>query len=115
MKFCRVCSGEFQVNEIQSKVDGRKFSSIIKVCTDCGCTYDHESKIIPPVQLLKCQGSCGPCDEIKTVQMRVSMTAYVWDGKGEDPNKDVPLCDCCWEFYEAYWKERWQEYYSGVL
>lgn len=59
---------------------------------------------------------CEFCEEDKPdVAYRPAMTAYHWDGKGEDPNRDIVLCDDDWEDYRAYWQERWDEYYSMVL
>lgn len=49
------------------------------------------------------------------VKARSAMTAYHWDGTGENPNADVVLCDPCWESYRAYWQEMWDNYYSGLL
>jgi hypothetical protein len=59
---------------------------------------------------------CECCEQEKPdVVPRPAMTAYHWDGEGEDPNRDVFLCDEDWEEYRAYWQERWDEYYSMVL
>src|ERR1035437_4650479 len=44
-----------------------------------------------------------------------SMTMYQWDGKGEDPNRDIVLCDLCGEEYDEMMKERWDEYYGGRI
>lgn len=61
------------------------------------------------------------------VSLQPSRTAYVqpmlttWDRillDGEDPpdpNADIPLCEDCVVEHEAYWDERWAEYYSGLL
>lgn len=59
---------------------------------------------------------CEQCKrDLETVKDRPSMTAYVWDGEGDDPNRAGDLCDDCWEDYRAYWQERWDEYYAGCL
>lgn len=59
---------------------------------------------------------CECCAKDKSdVAPRPAMTAYHWDGKGENPNRDVALCDEDWEDYRAYWQERWDEYYSMIL
>lgn len=59
---------------------------------------------------------CEHCNEKKPcVKQRPAMTAYHWDGKGENPNSDPVLCNPCWEDYRAYWQERWDEYYSMVM
>lgn len=52
------------------------------------------------------------------VQVRGAMTAYHFEGvlnSPEDPNRDLTLCEACWEEYYDYWQERWDEYYSGQL
>lgn len=53
-----------------------------------------------------------PTDEVKP---RSAMTAYYWDGKGEDPNRDVVLCESCWMEYYDYWAGLWDEYYAGQM
>lgn len=42
-----------------------------------------------------------------------AMTAYYWDGTGEDPNRPLQLCPECEEEYCEHWTDRWQEYYEG--
>jgi len=44
-----------------------------------------------------------------------SMTAYDWDGEGEDPNRDKLMCPQCAEEYTEMMKEQWDEYYNGRL
>ena len=59
---------------------------------------------------------CECCKQAKPdVKAHPAMTAYYWDGTGDDPNADVIACDSCWEDYRAYWQERWDDYYSGLL
>lgn len=63
---------------------------------------------------------CEFCDgrhheQTSEAKPRSAMTAYHWDGTGDNPNADVVLCDECWEDYRSYWQERWDEYYSMVL
>ena len=41
------------------------------------------------------------------------MTAYAWDGKGENPNRDPILCSECANDYRKHWQEMWDEYYSS--
>lgn len=43
-----------------------------------------------------------------------AMTAYHWDGKSEDPNRDLTLCVDCADEYLEYWQERWDDYYSDI-
>lgn len=59
---------------------------------------------------------CGECEQVsEDVKERTAMTAYHWDGTGENPNAPPVLCDECWGDYHAYWQERWDDYYSGLL
>lgn len=61
---------------------------------------------------MKCLGCDVESDE---VQPRPSMTAYHWNGEGENPNADVPLCDVCAEEHREYWRDMWDSYYAGCL
>lgn len=59
---------------------------------------------------------CECCDRVaEDVEERPAMTAYFWDGEGEDPNRPVSLCPPCWEEHKAHWEEMWANYYSGLL
>ena len=62
---------------------------------------------------VSCEGFSGPCDA-KTAEKRTAMTAYHWDGNGENPNRPPTLCATCWESYKAYWNEKWAEVRSGT-
>lgn len=64
--------------------------------------------------LPKCEGHGGPCEGLVVHQTR-AMTAYEWDGTGENPNRDQQLCVECSAAYQSDWEERWREYYSGCL
>ena len=65
---------------------------------------------------LKNPGRCEYCkQEVDLIVETPSQTRYVWDGSGEDPNRDVNLCITCCHGYQVYWEERWMEYYSSVL
>lgn len=44
-----------------------------------------------------------------------SMTAYSWDGEGEDPNRDLTLCALCGEEHTETMEEQWRDYYAGCL
>lgn len=52
------------------------------------------------------------------VKLRHAMTQYCYteedrlNGK-EDPNKDFHACEYHWQCYYEYWREMWNEYYSG--
>ncbi len=61
-----------------------------------------------------CEGFEGPCFETDT-QVKPAMTAYSWDGVGEDPNRSLILCDRCADAYYDHWQYMWDEYYSGLL
>lgn len=50
---------------------------------------------------------CLRCDTAEGVEMRPSYTAYHWNGEGENPNADVPLCSDCFEEHREYWNEMW--------
>lgn len=67
----------------------------------------------PPCQLPEV---CEYCLQLKEgVGPVPAMTAYAWDGKGEDPNRSPWLCKECEEEYVAFWDERWKEYHSDIL
>lgn len=55
-----------------------------------------------------CEGFDGPCAS-QRAEKRAAMTAYHWDGTGEDPNRPPQLCDECWQGYKAHWTEMWAE------
>ncbi len=61
-----------------------------------------------------CEGFEGPCENI-VLWMTPGMTAYPWDGEGEDPNRSRPLCPECSAGYVEHWKDRWDEYHAGLL
>jgi len=44
-----------------------------------------------------------------------SMTAYDWDGEGEDPNAPKNMCAVCGYSYMDEMQERWDEYNQGRL
>lgn len=54
------------------------------------------------------------CTATEGVQMESARTAYHWDGKGENPNADIPLCREHAAEHHAYWDEMWAGYYSGL-
>lgn len=62
---------------------------------------------------MKCQGFWKPC-KADTAEAKPCMTAYHWDGTGDNPNADPVLCVDCHHEYVVYWQERWDEYYSGL-
>jgi hypothetical protein len=62
----------------------------------------------------QCEGFHGPCDSID-VRSIPAMTAYHWDGEGEDPNRDRILCKECAEGYVEHWSDMWEDYWAGRL
>ena len=54
------------------------------------------------------QGCGQPAIRVK------AMTAYHWDGTGEDPNRDRWFCLEDKRDYEDYWREMWAEYYANL-
>ena len=59
---------------------------------------------------------CQNCNiESENVHSHQVMTQYSWNGKGIDPNEDIILCEKCWTEYCDYWKEKWNDYYGGLL
>ena len=58
---------------------------------------------------ISCQGAEGPCDSLNATRYR-QRTAYV----NEELNW-VTLCPSCREVNNAYWNERWSEYYTDCM
>ena len=58
---------------------------------------------------IHCQGAEGQCDS-KNATRRRQNTQYA-----DDSLNWVILCDECQKVNEAYWAERWAEYYSDKL
>ncbi len=58
---------------------------------------------------------CLCCETAENVKMESSRTAYSWDGVGENPNADIPLCTGCAIDHHKYWDEMWAQYYGGLL
>lgn len=56
---------------------------------------------------------CEECGGSEDVTTRAAMTAYYWDGTGENPNAPVTLCKTCMDDYCAYWQSMWDEYHSS--
>jgi len=42
------------------------------------------------------------------------MTAYNYNGIGEDPNRNLIFCHECAKMYVEYWKSMWDDYYASV-
>lgn len=61
------------------------------------------------------RGGCERCGEFDGVEEAPVMTAYHWDGEGENPNQPPYLCAQCTEQYMDYWNEMWDSYYSGLI
>lgn len=58
---------------------------------------------------IQCQGCEGPCKSNNAIRRRQN-TKYV-----DDERNWVTLCDDCMEVNEAYWKERWADFYSDCM
>ena len=69
-----------------------------------------------PVDVFTLDEPCGysGCDQGPTASVS-SMTAYNWDGEGEDPNRNLILCKEHAKEHEEHMQEQWAEYYSGLL
>jgi hypothetical protein len=60
--------------------------------------------------------TCEACGvKSKRVVDCPSYTQYHWDGKGEDPNRDLQLCLECAEGYMEQMESQWADYYGGLL
>lgn len=58
-------------------------------------------------------GICERCEEEGVVYDTDSQTMYHWDGKGEDPNRSMILCDgCSKDCISLRWSD-WADYMSG--
>lgn len=60
-------------------------------------------------------GGCERCGSFWRLHRHPSMTAYVWDGVGENPNREGWFCEPCGEDYDEHWDAMWAEYNSGRL
>jgi hypothetical protein len=58
--------------------------------------------------------NCERCERSGATK-QPSLTAYEWDGKGEDPNRDPWLCEECAEDHREHWKNMWDEYNQGRI
>lgn len=73
------------------------------------CTSPEDQKRL--AELLTdgtCEGAEGPCT--KPGRLTTQNTAY-----GKDLSNWRRLCDDCQKENDAYWAERWSEYWSSVL
>ena len=52
---------------------------------------------------------CQNCGDRGT-KLEDSRTAYVWDGKGKDPNAPIRLCATCAIEHHTYWDDIWTQY-----
>lgn len=59
--------------------------------------------------------SCKRARPDTEVTWRSSRTAYDWDGKGDNPNACLALCDECAEGYNEQMDSQWADYYSGLM
>lgn len=66
----------------------------------------------------QCEYEDPVCPCLGEIKIRRSMTAYPFKGiinSPEDPNRDFMACEIHYLDYFTFWKEKWSEYYSGVL
>lgn len=66
--------------------------------------------MVSSIERKKACEECGFEEGVEAVQ---AMTAYHWDGEGEDPNRPLDLCKECKDRYVSYWTEMWQQVYSS--
>lgn len=52
-------------------------------------------------------GSCEVCGCPDGVELESSCTAYEWDGKGPNPNRQRQLCRPCAKEHYEFWDEMW--------
>ena len=58
---------------------------------------------------------CTRCERTEGVVWYDRMTAYYWDGTGEDPNRPIALCNGpCAAEYRQIMLDLWAEYRSGI-
>jgi hypothetical protein len=57
--------------------------------------------------------NCEYCG-VDNAQSISAMTAYYWAGEGENPNRDLVLCNNCAQNYQEYWQDMWDEYNDMV-
>lgn len=61
------------------------------------------------------EGDCLACKRHTLVSLWPSMTAYEWDGDGEDPNAPITLCLDCGPEHIDQMEAQWDEYRRGLL
>jgi hypothetical protein len=54
--------------------------------------------------------TCEYCGSTNLVRLIPGMTAYYWDGTGEDPNRRRCYCEECAIDHVEYWTDMWAEY-----
>lgn len=58
-------------------------------------------------------GGCECCGSFWRLDWRPSMTAYSWNGEGENPNRKRWFCEPCAGGYEDFWQSMWDEYHAS--
>ena len=76
--------------------------------------FDGSWRVLELTEGPFCQGVSGQCYDIRVSEIGCK-TAYDWNGKGEDPNRNPVLCESCADEYNEHWDDMWNEYYSGRL
>jgi hypothetical protein len=77
-------------------------------------TLEQVAKLLK-LTLPACEGHRQTCPDGIVLWPTPAMTAYTWDGQGEDPNRPRLLCLQCSTEYVEDWQERWDEYQAGQL
>jgi hypothetical protein len=54
----------------------------------------------------------GGCEGIS--EACSAMTQYGWDGNGENPNRDLMMCEYHYKEYKRFWEDQWADYYASV-
>lgn len=81
-------------------------------CPACIAAYLNSGSKLQDDPLRK----AWPCEQCGEPGHEVrAMTAYDWDGKGEDPNRPLMLCLGCEMDYVEHWQSQWDEYNASRL
>ena len=60
-------------------------------------------------QTVPTANSCEMCGWPFFINSECSRTMYDWDGRGEDPNRNINLCHICAAAHHQYWDDMWAE------
>lgn len=63
-----------------------------------------------------CEYCSNGLDDCKgEIKSRRALTAYHWNGKGIDPNRNLILCEDHYEMYAEYWEQRWDDLNNDIM